>query len=302
LLSRSLSLGIDIGGTNTKVVVVGRQGTVVAQGAAATDRSGPKAAIFSAARTAITLLDDHAISPAQLNGLGLTIPGHITEDGRRATIVPNIPGRWAELDIVGEVEQLLGRSPCVINDARAFGLAEARWGAGAGATFMLGVVLGTGVGGVITDRGKIVGGGLGNAGEVGHMVIDPDGPPCGCGALGCLEAFVRSDVVALAAGTTTVGEARLRADAGDARAINALAQAGAHLGRGLAMAATLLSPDRIVVGGGVSGAGSWLLDPLVDHLRRNAPLVPTAADSLVLAQLGTNAGAIGAALWARPEL
>ena len=120
----------------------------------------------------------------------------------------------------------LGIPVALINDARAFGLAELRLGAGRGARSMVGLTLGTGVGGVIAIDGRVVQGHDGTAGELGHQTIEPDGPWCGCGNRGCLEAFARADRIAAACGTATAEEAVARAQAGDQRALDGLAEVG----------------------------------------------------------------------------
>ena len=123
--------------------------------------------------------------------------------------------RWAGRPVAGPVAARLGVPVFLINDARAFGLAELRLGAGRGAGSMVGLTLGTGVGGVIAVDGRVHQGHDGTAGELGHQTIDPDGPPCGCGNHGCLEAFARADRIAAACGTATAEEAVARARAGD---------------------------------------------------------------------------------------
>ena len=126
------------------------------------------------------------------------------------TRLPARPGSWSTSRATGSVGPVaapvaaaLGVPVPLINDARAFGLAELRLGAGRGARSMVGLTLGTGVGGVIAVDGRVHLGHDGTAGEVGHQTIDPDGPPCGCGNHGCLEAFARADRIAAACGTAT---------------------------------------------------------------------------------------------------
>ena len=133
----------------------------------------------------------------------------------------------------------LGLPAFLINDARAFGLAELRLGAGRGASSMIGFTLGTGVGGVIAVDGRVYQGHDGTAGELGHQTIEPDGPWCGCGNRGCLEAFARADQIAAACGTATAEEAIERARAGDPRALDGLAQVGRYLGIGIASMITV---------------------------------------------------------------
>src|SRR4029077_1878026 len=107
----------------------------------------------------------------------------------------NIPGAWADRPVAGPVGDALGLPAALINDSRAFGLAELRLGAGRGASTMIGFALGTGVGGVVAVGGQILQGHDGTSGELGHQTIEPDGPWCRCGNRGCLEAFARADQI-----------------------------------------------------------------------------------------------------------
>jgi len=184
----------------------------------------------------------------------------------------------------------------LINDARAFGLAELRLGAARGATSMVGLTLGTGIGGVIAIDGRVHQGHDGTAGELGHQTIDPDGPWCGCGNRGCLEAFARADQIAAACGTATAEEAVQAATGGDALALRGLADIGRYLGIGIANMINVISPDRVVIGGGVAAAGDLLFEPIRAELARRVKITSLDEVELVPAELGTWAGAIGAAV------
>jgi glucokinase len=149
---------------------------------------------------------------------------------------------------------------------------------------------------VIAVNGQVHQGHDGTAGEVGHQTIDPDGPWCGCGNRGCVEAYARADQLALACGTSTPQEAVTRARAGDERALDGLAQVGRYLGIGIANLVTVISPDRVVIGGGVSAAGDLLFEPIRAELRRRVRTTSLEPVTVVAAELGTWAGAIGAAV------
>ena len=162
---------------------------------------------------------------------------------------------------------------------------------------MVGLTLGTGSAASSPIDGRVCSAHDGTAGEIGHQTIDPDGPPCGCGNRGCLEAFARADRIAAACGTATAEAAVDAARAGDAPGTGGLAEVGRYLGIGIANMITVVSPDRVVIGGGVAAAGDLLLDPIRAELRRPCPDdVPRAEVELVTAELGTWAGAIGAAI------
>ena len=161
---------------------------------------------------------------------------------------------------------------------------------------MIGFTLGTGVGGAIAIDGRVLQGHDGTAGEMGHQTIEPDGPWCGCGNRGCLEAFARADQIAAACGTSTAEEAVLRARAGDPRATAGLAQVGRYLGIGIASMVTVITPDRVVIGGGIAAAFDLLVGPIRDELRRRVKTTSLDDVVVVAAELGTWAGAIGAAI------
>ena len=165
-----------------------------------------------------------------VESLGVGVPGLYDPQTGATRFLVNLPGPWAGHPVAAPLTDALGVPTHLINDARAFGLAELRLGAGRGASSMIGFTLGTGVGGVIAVDGRVLLGHDGTAGELGHQTIEPDGPSCGCGNHGCLEAFARADRIAAACGTATAEEAVVRARAGDARAVEGLAQVPATSG------------------------------------------------------------------------
>jgi glucokinase len=198
--------------------------------------------------------------------------------------------------VAGPVARAAGVPVFLVNDARAFGLAELRLGAGRGASSMVGLTLGTGVGGVFAIDGRVHLGHDGTAGELGHQTIDPDGPWCGCGNRGCVEAYARADQIAAACGTATAEEAVRAAQAGDERARAGLADVGRYLGIGIANMITVITPDRVVIGGGVAAAGELLFGPIRAEIARRVKTTSVDEVTLRAAELGTLAGAIGAAV------
>jgi glucokinase len=161
----------------------------------------------------------------------------------------------------------------------------------------VGFVLGTGVGAVIAVDGDVHQGHDGTAGELGHMTIDPDGPSCNCGNNGCLEAFVRADRLAEACGTDTAAEAEERARAGDARASEGLARVARYLAIGIGNAIVAVTPDRVVIGGGVAGGLDLMLPTIWDELRRRVHVTALESVEIAAAELGPWAGGIGAAVY-----
>ena len=289
-------LGIDLGVTNLKWSVLERMDdtwTILDSDRVPTrSEEGPDAVIGRIGTTATATIERW---PA-IDSLGIGVPGLYDPATGSTRFLVNMPGNWAGRPVVPPVEAALGIPVSLINDARAFGLAELRLGAGRGASAMVGLTLGTGVGGVIVVDGRVVLGHDGTAGEVGHQTIDPDGPPCACGNRGCLEAFARADRIAAACGTETAEAAVAAARAGDALALAGLAEIGRYLGIGIANMIVVISPDRVVVGGGIAAAGDLLLDPIRAELRRRVHTTSLAAVEVVTAELGIWAGAIGAAI------
>ena len=292
----SRHLGLDLGGTNIKWVVVEHDGeawrSLDRDQVATRAADGPDAVV---ARLATVGAEAIGRWPG-VSSVGIGVPGLYDPIAGSTRFLVNLPGAWAGLPVGGPVGRALGLPAFLINDARAFGLAELRLGAGRGASSMIGLTLGTGVGGVVAIDGRVLHGHDGTAGEIGHQTIDPDGPWCGCGNRGCLEAFTRADQIATACGTATAEEAVVRAGAGDLRAIDGLARIGRYLGIGIANMIAVLSPDKVVIGGGIAAASDLLLDPIREELRLRVRTTSLDEVVIVTAELGTWAGAIGAAI------
>lgn len=291
----SFHLGLDLGGTNIKVAVLGREGDdyeVVATDSVRTEAAGgPEvvtANIIGAGRTAMEGTDVATV--------GLGVPGLFDADSGAVLLFPNLPGEWEGFPLRDRVADALGLGTVMINDARAFTLAEGLLGAGKGHSTVVCVTLGTGVGGGLMIDGHVHIGAFGVAGEIGHQTILPDGPLCNCGNRGCLEALVRADVVAADAGRTTVREVFDGVADGDERSVAAVDRMAEYLGIGLANLVTVLGPDRIVVGGGIADAGDLVILPIADAVKRRVTLVPTDAIEIVPAVFGHHAGAVGAVL------
>jgi glucokinase len=293
-------LGLDLGATNLKWAVVERSGAAwatIANGQVPS-RIGsdaeavPGEVVAQLGEVAAVAIDEWG----PVLSVGIGIPGLYDPVSGTTRFLVNVPGPWAGHPVAGPVADAVGVPAFLINDARAFGLAELRLGAGRGTSSMIGITLGTGVGGVVAVEGRVILGHDGTAGEIGHQTIDPDGPWCGCGNRGCMEAYARADQIAAACGTSTAEEAVRASLAGDARARQGLADVGRYLGIGLANMVAVLSPDRIVIGGGVAAAGELLFEPIRTELVRRVKTTSLDQVALLPAELGTLAGAIGAAV------
>jgi glucokinase len=292
----SRHLGLDLGGTNIKAVVVEHDGDdwrVLDRDQVATPAAqGPNRVVARLAEVGA-----EAISRCPgVSSVGIGVPGLYDPAAGTTRFLVNIPGEWAGHPVAGPVGDALGCPAALINDARAFGLAELRLGAGRGARAMIGLTLGTGVGGVIAIDGRLYQGRDGTGGELGHQTLDPDGPSCGCGNRGCLEAYTRADRIASTCGAATVEDAIDRARAGDPAAVAGLERVGRYLGVGIANMITAITPERVVLGGGVAASADLLLETIRDEVRRHVFTTSLDGVEIVPAELGTWAGAIGAAI------
>jgi glucokinase len=294
--SVSRHLGLDLGGTNIKWVVVEHDAgawRVIDRGQVATPAAdGPDAVV---SRLGAVGKEAMGRSPGVVS-VGIGIPGLYDPVAGTTRFLVNFPGHWPGVPVAGPVGAALGLPAPLINDARAFGLAELRAGAARGASSMVGLTLGTGIGGVIAIDGRVYQGHDGTGGELGHQTLEPDGPLCGCGNRGCLEAFARADRIAAACGTATAEAAMVAARAGDPRAIAGLLVVGRYLGIGIANMIAVITPDVVVIGGGISAAFDLLRAPIETELRERVRTTALDRVRLVPAELGTWAGAIGAAI------
>jgi glucokinase len=297
---RSRHLGLDLGATNLKWAVVEHAGSAwstVDRASVPTWLEVPPEDVPAAVTAQLVEMAAAAVARCgPVSSIGIGVPGLYDPEAGTVRFLVNVPGPWAGHPVAGPVATAAGVPAFLINDARAFGLAELRVGAARGASSMIGLTLGTGVGGVLAVDGRVHLGHDGTAGEIGHQTIDPDGPWCGCGNRGCLEAYCRADQLAAMCGTTTAEDAVRAAEAGDARALQGFADWGRYLGIGIASMITVISPDKVVLGGGVAQAGNLVLDPIRAELARRVRMTALDQVDLVLAELGTWAGSIGAAI------
>jgi glucokinase len=310
-----LAIGVDIGGTKVAAGVVDDDGRILARLRRDTPANDPDRVEDVIADCIRELATDHEVDTAGLGAAGFV-------DAARSTVLfaPNLA--WRNEPLRAAVEQRTGLPVVVENDANAAAWGETRFGAGHGQPNTVTLTVGTGLGGGVVLGGELIRGAFGAAAEVGHVVLVPDGRPCGCGNRGCWEQY--------ASGRALVTEARQRAAqspeearlllelaegqpesitgpmvtmgavAGDSVALESFRGVGAWLGRGMADLAAILDPRVFIIGGGVSEAGELLLGPARETFQAMLTARshrPTAA--VRLAQLGQDAGLIGAADLAR---
>ena len=313
-MATDLYLGIDSGGTASKYLVTDNDGATVDEGEVPTDPGEARATLVRVAAAVGTEMC------GRLAGAGLACAGVVTPTSGRLGRSPNLPG-WENSDLAAEMAVAFGALPVVVvNDVNSAIYGEYRAGAGRGCDDLVMLALGTGVGGGIILGGRLLVGRRGGASELGHMVLDPQGPRCTCGNRGCLEAWAGG--VALlkrarelaAAGDTHPGLARLVADrgagletrdladlahAGDEDAREIFTTAGQRLGQAVGNLINTLDPDRVILGGGVARAGELVFGPLRATYRGLVLCEASSLVPVVPAELGPAAAAVGAAWLAR---
>lgn len=286
-------IGVDVGGTKILAGVVGRDGTVARHREHPTPTESREALLDALERAVTELRDDSVVA------VGFGVPSRIDRRAGVAIGSVNIP--LEDLPLRDEMRARLGIPVALDNDANAAAIAEWQAGAGRGASDLVMLTLGTGVGGGLVLGGKPYRGAIGAGGEVGHMVIVHGGAPCSCGGRGHLESYVSgkaADAVAREAFGPAADAHRLvrLANEGDRLARKLLAEIGSKLGSGIASLINLFDPELVIVGGGFAAAGDLLLDPAREVVAREA-LEPMRNNvRVVRAQLGTSAGMIGAAM------
>jgi glucokinase len=306
----------DIGGTKVLAAVVAADGTLAGRpvGLPTQAHRGPDAVterIVQALRRAVR---DAGRSAGEVAGIGIACAG-LVELGKGVVVSsPNLPG-WDRVPLREHIESALGVKTFLDNDANAAALGEHRFGAGRGYSHLMFITVSTGIGAGLVLGGQLYTGAWGTAGEVGHMTVEAEGPPCVCGQRGCLEA--------LASGTAMAREAIRRLKAGEPSRLRELSRgrpervtaeligqaakdadglarevvqrAGTYLGIGLANVVNLLNPEVIVVGGGVSRMGEMLLGPARAAMKERAYALAVHDVRVVEAAQGEMAGVMGMA-------
>lgn len=309
-----LVLGADIGGTSVKFIVCGAGSDLT--GEVPTDPHDPAATL---ARLAATVRGRLAAPARSLSAVGLACAGIVSPADGRLGRSPNLPG-WERCELVSLARAAFGTVPVTAaNDVNAAVYGEWRQGAGRGHDDLVMIALGTGVGGGIIAGGRLLLGARGVAAEIGHMTLDPAGPPCRCGNRGCLEAYAgaiglrrRAGEIAAAGGSAAfralaaAGEEALDLEAaaalargGDATARAFFAAAGRWLGLAAANCVNLLDPGLVIIGGGIAQAGELILESCRQEVRRRVLAEQSRGLPVVVAQLGPLAAAIGAVEMAR---
>jgi glucokinase len=309
------AVGIDVGGTKINALRVARDGEILGRTTQSTPADDEEATLAAMTDVARAMLTDDVLA------IGVGAAGMVDAAAGTLLFAPNLA--WRDLPIAARMREALGLPVQVDNDANLAAYAEYRFGAGRGYRHMLLVTVGTGIGGGLVFDGRLFRGAHGFASEIGHVIVEPGGPLCGCGNRGCWEqvaagrsidrlgrraARERADslLARLAHGDPDRVTGQLVTEAargGDEAALEVFAEVGRRLGEGIGGLVNVLDPQVVVVGGGAVEAGDLLLDParraFVDAVQapEHRPRVP-----IVAAQLGPDAGAVGAGALALEEL
>ncbi|GGR87144.1 sugar kinase [Streptomyces nojiriensis] len=296
-------IALDVGGTGMKAALVADDGTLLHEARRATGRErGPDAVVETIQEFAAELLDtgrERFGRPA--SAAGVAVPGIVDAEHGIAVYAANLG--WRDVPMRALLSSRLGGIPVALgHDVRTGGLAEGRIGAGRGADRFLFVPLGTGIAGAIGIAGRIEAGAHGYAGEIGHIVVRPGGPACGCGQHGCLETLASAAAVSRAWAAASGDPGADAADcaeavaSGDARAREVWLAAIGALADGLVTAITLLDPRTLIIGGGLAEAGETLFTPLRTAVEERVTF--QRLPHIVPAALGDTAGCLGAGLLA----
>ncbi len=306
-------LGIDLGGTNIKGALLDFQGSIIEKYEIATLANGGSEVVADRiVQVARILMKDRR---QEVVGMGIGVPGQPDQSNGSVIFAPNL--RWRNVPLIPMLKAALDFPMYLENDGNAAALGEKWCGAGRTALNMVAITIGTGIGGGIIINGRLYRGASGSAGEIGHTVILPDGPQCNCGNRGCLETFTAAPALARQArlaidmgrATSLAGLANpaakdvfAAAAKGDAVALEIIQQMTYYLGLGIANLINMLNPDMVVIGGGVSRAGDLLFKPLRETVLANTLHAAARAVKIEPAQLGNDAGSIGAGAVALQEL
>ncbi len=296
-------IALDVGGTGMKAALVGADGALLYEARRATGRErGPDAVVESILTFAADLRaygEEHFGESAL--AAGVAVPGIVDAENGVALYSANLG--WSDVPMRRLLGERLGGVPVALgHDVRTGGLAEGRIGAGRGADRFVFIPLGTGIAGAIGIAGSIEAGAHGSAGEIGHIVIRPDGPECSCGQRGCLETLASAAAVSRAWAAASgdpkadAADCATAVESGDPAALTVWHDAVDALAAGLVTALTLLDPRTLIIGGGLAESGETLFTPLRAAVEERVTF--QKLPHIVPAALGDTAGCLGAGLLA----
>lgn len=282
-------LGIDLGGTAIKLGRFDQDGNCLQSLTVATPQPATPEAVLTAIVNAITQVD-----PEQASGaIGIGTPGPTDAQGRIAKVAINLAG-WQDVPLADWLEAKTARPTVLANDANCAGLGEAWLGAGRSFQDLILLTLGTGVGGAIVLNGNLFVGRDGAAGELGLITFNPEGPPCNSGNRGSLEQYTSIQAIRRRTGLDP-GELGRLAQAGDAEALKFWQSYGRDLGIGLSSLIYVLTPEAIVIGGGISASAEFFFPAVLAEIEQRVLLSSRSGLQVLRAKLGNQAGIVGAA-------
>ena len=311
-MSRDFILVLDLGGTHFRLALANRDGKLLSRYAASSHAAQSQQRLIGRINRAIREITSD-IDVKQVLGMGVAAAGLVNPETGVLLSSPNLP-RLSNVPLKALLEREIKAPVWLANDASLAALGEHRFGAGRGFSHLVYITVSTGIGGgVIIDNGLFLGG-QGFAAEIGHMVIDPDGPRCACGNIGCLEALASGSAIARMAleelsrgkvsiitsladndlSQVTAEMVARAAQSGDPLAEEIMDRAGTSLGIGVVNLLHLFDPELVIIGGGVSKAGPILFRPLVNTVRAYAWLRPYRSCKIVPAKLKDAVGDLGA--------
>jgi glucokinase len=316
-MRHTVAIGIDLGGTNLRTAIVDREGLIVARSDQPTlANRGPDAVIADIVASVDALIGGANVDRGSVAGVGLCTPGPLDLREGRIIHAANLPG-WTNVPIRDALKERLHLLVALENDGNAAAFGEFRAGAGRGCDPLVMLTLGTGVGAGVVLDGRILHGHFDNAAELGHMVVVVDGLPCPCGQRGCLERYASADAVVRRVldadqnrdrrGAVNPSRERERPDltlraediaqasvAGDPLCRRVWDEACLYLAVACVNIQHAFDPQRIILGGGLANAGDFLLDAVRIRFGERTWTLHDDAPEIVLAQLGPDAGVIGA--------
>ncbi len=288
-------IGIDLGGTAIKLGRFSESGICHQSLTVPTPQPATPEAVLATITDAILQLQTPPFLKGgdRIRAIGIGTPGPVDAIGRIARVAINLKN-WHNVPLADWLEAKTGLPTILANDANCAGLGEAWLGAGRHFKNLILLTLGTGVGGAVILDGKLFAGHLGAAGELGLIAINPDGPECNSGNRGSLEQYVSVQAIRRETGLEPLELANL-AKSGDAKALEYWQSYGRYLGIGLASIIYILTPEAIIIGGGISAGAEFFLPTVRAEIERR--VLPSSREDLQLlvAQLGNQAGMVGAA-------
>ena len=314
------AIGCDLGGTNLRVGAVDIQSGRVAylQSVPTLAKEGHEAVITRVVNLINNVIHRCEFNKSEICGVGIGVPGVLAPDKGLVIFLPNFHDGWHGIHLGELISSRIGLSVHMMNDVRSITFGEWKYGAGKGASSMVCFAIGTGIGGGVVINDNLVMGFNGTAGELGHTIIDLDGPQCGCGNYGCLEAYASGPAIAamgikavMQGRTTLIGEMvdfdlnmitpeviAKAAVQGDRIAKEIYDYVGRIIGIAAVNISVAIGPERIVIGGGVAAAGELLFKPIRKTIQERIFVMPKDKIKVVSAELGDEAGILGSALWA----